>query len=231
MAMFEAIHGSAPDIAGKNIANPSGLLNAAIQMLIHINQPEVATLIENAWLKTLEDGIHTGDIYSSALAKKKSATAGFADAVIARLGEKPTHLKPVHYKPGAYAKIMCFGGKKKNPSRKTLVGVDLFIDNIDEMDAETLAQKINTLNSPLKLIAITSRGLKIWPHSTIDTPYLNDCCCRFQSALVIDDLLEVKHQDINQLLGLFNELKLDVVKTENLYLFDGTLGFSLAQGQ
>ena len=84
MAMFEAIHGSAPDIAGKDIANPSGLLNAAIQMLVHINQPEVATIIENAWLKTLEDGIHTGDIYSATNSKKKVGTKEFADAVIAR---------------------------------------------------------------------------------------------------------------------------------------------------
>src|SRR5579883_286855 len=83
MAMFEAIHGSAPDIAGKNLANPSGLLNAAIQMLVHINQPLVATAIENAWLKTLEDGIHTGDIYSPTYSKQKVGTQEFADAVIA----------------------------------------------------------------------------------------------------------------------------------------------------
>src|SRR3989338_1437001 len=74
MAMFEAIHGSAPDIAGKNIANPSGLLNGAIQMLVHINQPDIATLIENAWLKTLEDGIHTADIYSDQFSKEKVGT-------------------------------------------------------------------------------------------------------------------------------------------------------------
>ena len=89
MAMFEAIHGSAPDIAGKNIANPSGLINAAIQMLVHINQPHTATLIENAWLKTLEDGIHTGDIYSSQFSKKKVGTQEFAHAaVIDTIGTK-----------------------------------------------------------------------------------------------------------------------------------------------
>ena len=101
MAMFEAIHGSAPDIAGKNIANPSGLLNGAIQMLVHINQPDIATLIENAWLKTLEDGIHTADIYSDQFSKEKVGTAQFAEAVIARLGQKPSHFKPANYQPGA----------------------------------------------------------------------------------------------------------------------------------
>src|SRR5579859_4310004 len=99
MAMFEAIHGSAPDIAGKDIANPSGLLNAAVQMLVHINQPDVANLIENAWLKTLEDGIHTADIYSAEHSKEKVGTQGFADALIKRLGQKPNHFKVTNYKP------------------------------------------------------------------------------------------------------------------------------------
>ena len=95
MAMFEAIHGSAPDIAGKDIANPSGLLNAAVQMLIHINQPEIATLIENAWLQTLEDGIHTGDIYSQTHSKKKVGTQHLQMRSLHGLGQKPTHFKPL----------------------------------------------------------------------------------------------------------------------------------------
>ena len=65
-AMFEAIHGSAPDITGQGIANPSGLLHGAIMMLVHIGQAEVAEKIHNAWLKTLEDGFHTAEIASEA---------------------------------------------------------------------------------------------------------------------------------------------------------------------
>lgn len=231
MAMFEAIHGSAPDIAGQNLANPSGLLNAAVQMLIHINQPEVATLIENAWLKTLEDGIHTGDIYSPTVSKQKVGTDQFTKAVIARLGQKPHFLNAVDYKPGAYAKITCYGERKKSSVKKQLVGVDIFIDNSHEVPPELLAQKLNQIDNPLKLIVITSRGLKIWPDSTIDAPYLRHCCCRFQSAIVTDDLIEVSHQQINQLLAAFAELGIDVIKTENLYLFGNKLGFTLAQGQ
>ena len=118
VAMFEAIHGSAPDIAGKKIANPSGLLNAAIQMLVHINQPEVAATIENAWLKTLEDGIHTADIYTPEYSKKKANTDEFADAVIARLGQNPVHFKPVEYKADIRPKIECYGESKKILGRK-----------------------------------------------------------------------------------------------------------------
>lgn len=231
MAMFEAIHGSAPDIAGKDIANPSGLINAAIQMLIHINQPETATLIENAWLKTIEDGIHTGDIFSTQYSQKKMGTQAFADAVIERLGKKPTHFKPVNYQPGAYTKIECYGEEPKLELNKKLVGVDVFIDNSKNTSADELATALKKLHTPLELIVITSRGLKIWPNSSIDMPYVRHCCCRYQSAKDITQLKSVSHDDIIQLLTQLNELGLDVIKTENLYIFDGKLGFTLAQGQ
>jgi isocitrate dehydrogenase len=231
MAMFEAIHGSAPDIAGKDIANPSGLLNGAIQMLIHINQPETAALIENAWLKTLEDGIHTGDIFSSAYSKQKVGTQAFADAVIQRLGQKPTHFKPVDYKPGAYAKIVCYGDRPHIKTNKVLVGVDIFIDNPTDISAADLAAKLTNLDKHLELIVITSRGLKIWPNSTIEDPYLRHCCCRFQSAAATSDLKPIHHDDIIHCLQKISALGLDVIKTENLYTFDGELGFTLAQGQ
>jgi len=230
MAMFEAIHGSAPDIAGKKIANPSGLLNAAIQMLIHINQPEAAMLIENAWLKTLEDGMHTADIYTPKYSKKKLNTDEFADAVIERLGQKPTHFKPVIYKKDVSARIECYGEIQRAETKKELVGSDIFIDN-PTLTPDELGKKLLTLKTPLKLITITSRGLKIWPNSMIDAPYAHHCSCRFQSSTDVKQLSAIKHQDIIDLLKQFEALGLDVIKTENLYTFDGKIGFSLAQGQ
>src|SRR3990167_7509874 len=146
MAMFEAIHGSAPDIAGKDIANPSGLLNAAVQMLVHINQPDVATLIENAWLTTLEDGIHTGDIFSSEHSKQKVGTQAFADAVIERLGKKPAHFKPANYHSNIQTAIACYGGRPAIVSKKTLVGVDIFIDNPTDIPADQLAKTLSALS-------------------------------------------------------------------------------------
>src|SRR5436190_9035201 len=98
-AMFEAIHGSAPRRAGQNIANPSGLLLAAVMMLVHINQPDVATQVHNAWLRTLEDGVHTYDIFTEGVSTAKVGTKEFAAAVIERMGQKPNRLKPVTYKP------------------------------------------------------------------------------------------------------------------------------------
>ena len=231
MAMFEAIHGSAPDIAGKDIANPSGLLNGAVQMLVHINQPETATLIENAWLKTLEDGIHTGDIYSPEYTKQKVGTQAFADAVIERIGQTPAHFKPAAYQTGAYTKIVCYGDRPRIKTQKALVGVDIFIDNPTDIPANDLAAKLEGLSKALKLVVLTSRGLKIWPNSTIQEPYLRHCCCRFQSALTVNDLKTITHDDIISLLQAINHLGWDVIKTENLYTFDGELGYTLAQGQ
>src|SRR3954447_10768467 len=96
-AMFEAIHGSVPRRAGQNLANPSGLLLAAVMMLVHIDQPDVATRVHNAWLRTIEDGIHTYDIYVEGVSKAKVGTKEFAEAVIARLGQEPHMLKAVRY--------------------------------------------------------------------------------------------------------------------------------------
>ena len=87
--MFEAIHGSAPRRAGQNLANPSGLLLGGVLMLVHIDQPEVAERVHNAWLRTIEDGIHTYDIFNEGVSKQKVGTKEFAEAVVARLGKKP----------------------------------------------------------------------------------------------------------------------------------------------
>src|SRR6184192_2048146 len=92
-AMFEAIHGSAPRRAGQNLANPSGLLLGAVLMLVHINQPEAAARVHNAWLRTIEDGVHTYDVFTEGVSSVKAGTKEFAAAVIERLGQKPNTLK------------------------------------------------------------------------------------------------------------------------------------------
>ena len=121
--MFEAVHGSAPDIAGKSIANPSGLLNAGILMLRHIGQGDVAEKIENAWLKTIEDGVHTADI-----AKKGTnavSTSEFADAVIANLGGKPSTLPEAVNAGAKSVKLPSPQETTKSVRTKQWVGVDV----------------------------------------------------------------------------------------------------------
>src|SRR5438309_2205911 len=124
VAMFEAIHGSAPRRAGQNLANPSGLLLGAVMMLVHIGETEVAARVHNAWLRTIEDGVHTYDIYTERMSKQKVGTKEFADAVIARLGKKPHTLKPVIYKQtdveGVHSETIV---KERSDTKKELVGV------------------------------------------------------------------------------------------------------------
>src|SRR5262249_23481786 len=98
VAMFEAIHGSAPRRAGQNLANPSGLLLGAVLMLVHIGEVGAAERVHNAWLRTLEDGIHTYDVYNEKVSKEKVGTREFAAAVIQRLGQEPQLLTAARYK-------------------------------------------------------------------------------------------------------------------------------------
>ena len=125
-AMFEAIHGSAPRRAGQNLANPSGLLLGGIMMLVHIGQTDVAERVHNAWLRTLEDGVHTYDIYTEGISKQKVGTKEFAQAVVARLGQKPEKLKAVSYKAAPPQERAERG--QASTAKKQLVGVDVFVD-------------------------------------------------------------------------------------------------------
>jgi isocitrate dehydrogenase len=224
-AMFEAIHGSAPRRAGQNVANPSGLLEGAVMMLNHIGQTEVAEKVQNAWLKTIEDGIHTYDIYKEGVSKQKVGTKEFAQAVIANLGQKPKLLKEVSYAKDAVLNLPKY--KKKPVKNKELVGVDLFV-HWNGTDPNELASKLESLNTENKhLTMITNRGIKVWPDGFKETYCTDHWRCRFKP---INGKLLFPNQIIN-LLGLALDAKIDVIKTENLYEFDGKPGYSLGQGQ
>src|SRR5436309_9087062 len=127
-AMFEAIHGSAPRRAGQNLANPSGLILAAVMMLVHIDQPDVATLVHNAWLRTIEDGIHTYDIFVEGVSKQKVGTKEFAEAVVARLGQQPQTLQAVSYTATPQHISDDHVTLSRSTQKKELVGVDVFLD-------------------------------------------------------------------------------------------------------
>lgn len=131
-AMFEAIHGSAPDIAGKDVANPSGLINAAIMMLNHISEHEKSELIMNALHATLEQGIHTADLYNAEYSAKRVGTKEYTEAIIANLGNKPKELGRGNNKATTHLEARKINLQKTFPieKKKDLVGVDIFIDNI-----------------------------------------------------------------------------------------------------
>jgi isocitrate dehydrogenase len=226
-AMFEAIHGSAPDIAGKGIANPSGLLHAALMMLQHVGQSPVAETIHNAWLKTLEDGIHTGDIYSAEHSSEKANTKEFTAAILERLGQTPQRFKPAAY--GA-AKTPAIPEVSFPPrGDKKLTGIDIFVHWDENLTPDILANRMIILKpANMKLSSIDSRGLLVWPEATALQEKSDHWRCRFVAA---NDKVALSHEEIIDLLTQIRKAGFDFIKTENLYSFNGVKAFTVAQGQ
>lgn len=225
IAMFEAIHGSAPRRAGQDVANPSGLLLGAVQMLVHIGQGEAGARVHNAWLRTIEDGVHTYDIYDPAVSKARVGTAEFADAVIARLGEMPKTLKAASY-PSSSERIVVRLSERPR-ARKELVGIDVFVDSLQPV--ETLARALEDSAGPdLELVMITNRGQKVYPGGLPETSCVDHWRCRFQGH---QPDRPVPYEHVIALLSRLAAAGLPFIKTEGLFSFDGEAGFSLGQGQ
>lgn len=229
IAMFEAIHGSAPRRAGQNLANPSGLLLGAVMMLVHIGQTSVAERVHNAWLRTIEDGVHTYDIYDEGNSKQKVGTREFAAAVVERLGKQPSTLKAVAYKEEDIAEVYSETiVKERSDTRKELVGVDVFLDWLKGSpdDLGVALTKISV--DGLKLLMISNRGVKVWPGGKSETFCSDHWRCRFMSQT---DGALITHQQIIDLLNRVASAGFDFIKTENLCNFDGERGYSLDQGE
>jgi isocitrate dehydrogenase len=224
-AMFEAIHGSAPRRAGQNLANPSGLILAAVQMLAHVGLPDYAETIHNAWLVTLEDGIHTYDIFKAHISKEKVGTKEFAQAVAARLGKVPTTLKAAHYKTIPHSALEYH--TITPPSDVKIMGVDVFVTHKGEL--EPLQKKLVDAEIPgLKLTMIGNRGVKVWPNRMRETFCIDSWRCRFMSPVKGKP---VTHQQIVDLLQKLTQADIPFTQTENLSTFDGQAGYTLAQDE
>jgi isocitrate dehydrogenase len=219
-AMFEAIHGSAPRRAGQDVANPSGLLHGAILMLLHIGQTEVAERVHNAWLTTIEDGIHTYDIYKEGVSRRKVGTQEFARAVIERLGRTPRVLQPARYP--ARSSPAPAAPRPAVAQRKTLVGVDMYLDWTDGTPRR-LSELLAPLgNGRLRLAAIFNRGTVVWPDGLPET----FCTDHWRARFLGREGTSLALPDIVELVGRAAQAGLDVIKTEHLYEFDGRPGYS-----
>lgn len=227
VAMFEAIHGSAPRRAGQNLANPSGLLLGAVMMLVHIGQGDIAARVHNGWLAALESGAATYDIAQPG--QKSLSTTEFTQAVIDHLGQRPKKLAPVDYPvldtKAAAAPITLTPRPREE---KTCDGVDVFL-HADGVSPEELAANIRavTHDSWLQLKMITNRGVKVWPDGLPETFCVDHWRARFHSP----EPGHTSTHDIVRLLARLSGAGLDFVKTEGLYRFDGVPGYSLGQGQ
>ncbi|HEX8474228.1 MAG TPA: NADP-dependent isocitrate dehydrogenase [Pyrinomonadaceae bacterium] len=233
-AMFEAIHGSAPRRAGQNLANPSALLLGAVLMLIHINQTEIAERVHNAWLRTIEEGVHTYDIYVEGVSREKVGTREFAEAVASRLGQKPETLKAVTYKAtdsngdaasAATSQPLAATTTTARPAaNKETVGVDVFL-HWSQGAPNDLADALTKLGGDgLKLTLISNRGVKVWPGGNTETFCSDHWSCRFVADA---DGATITHAQIASLLTRLAQHGFDFIKTENLCNFDGQRAYSL----
>jgi len=227
-AMFEAIHGSAPRRAGQNLANPSGLLHGAIQMLVYIGQADVAERVHNGWLKTMEDGVHTYDIFAEGVSTQKVGTREFADAVIERLGQKPATLKAVSYNKDVTMKPI--RASKTVKGKKEMIGVDIFLhwdasDRNPDVLGEALKATCNT--DALQLTMISNRGTKVYPNGHPETFCTDHWRCRFKSPTGA----AVTHKDVLAVMTKVEAAGYDFIKTEGLVRFDGVDAYSKSQGE
>jgi isocitrate dehydrogenase len=226
-AMFEAIHGSAPRRAGQNLANPSGLLLGGVMMLVHIDQPDVAERVHNAWLKTIEDGIHTYDVYDDAVSRQKVGTKEFAEAVVARMGQRPEKLKARSYASAPKQTLPPPASTARIIPMQTGVGVDVFV-GWNNPDTDALAARLQPLAGPeFRLTLMTARGMKVWPDGMPETARADQTRCRFLAA----DAGTISNADVVALLSRIASAGLLFVKTEGLFQFDGERGYSLGQGE
>ena len=228
ICIFEAVHGTAPDITGKNIANPTALLLSGLAMLRHVGLMENAAIIENALLYTLEQGYRTGDFGDKS--KPALNTTEFANAIIGNFGKLPEHgakpmlankpITPTVFKLEKNPLIM-----SKEMEEETIVGVDLFIESA-EQPTEVAEKCLKHTLDLFKLITISNRGTQVWPKGSIFTNLVNQYRCRFES---VGDA-PLSQRDI---IELYTRVSADfkICSTELLNMWGDKKAYSLAQGQ
>lgn len=228
ICIFEAVHGTAPDIAGKNIANPTALLLSGLAMLRHLGIMAEAAIIENALLYTLENGVHTGDFGDKS--KPSVNTTQFSDAIIANFGKKPNigakpdlpnmPVTPTSFKLEKNPMLV-----SKEMQDEKIVGVDMFIES--EEQPEIIAKKCQRhAGVKFKLVSISNRGTQVWPTGSIFTNLVNQYNARFESL----DGEPLFQQDI---IGLYVSLSgnFKICSFELLNMWGDKKAYSLAQGQ
>ncbi len=225
-SMFEAIHGSAPRRAGQNLANPSGLLLGSVMMLVHIGQSDIAAKVHNAWLKTLEDGVHTYDIFKEGVSKEKVGTREFAEAVVKRVGQKPELLKAVDYSKANDAMKLGVTAKSSYIAKKELNGVDIFLDYRGAAPDKIGSDFSSISSGNLSLSVIENKGVKVYPNAQPVASFTDFWRARYMTT----DNKPCSYNQVHEIIGKISAAGYDVVKTENLSSFDGEAGYSSLHG-
>ena len=244
-AMFEAIHGSAPDIANQDIANPTGLIQASVMMLVHLNESFFANKIRNALYKTIEDGIHTADIFNAKNSVKKVGTKEFTQAVIKNLNNSPSQLPVANFANKTIEESQNNQQKStikiQEKDKKSLIGIDLFIDwNKNFDDLLNLLKSLESEKFELKMIS--AKGLLLFPlidknmmpnydGDLTTLRFVGKGICGKSSSEILNPNIKIEHKDITNLLNYLIDKNIDFVKYEGLYLFNDKVAFTSGQGE
>jgi isocitrate dehydrogenase len=223
VAIFEAVHGSAPKYAGKNVINPTALILTAALMLRHIGEMTAAVAVEQGVLAALEDGVLTRDVVGDAGAV---STTAFTEAVISRLGRKPKQAKVREYRPLSLPSVSSAPDFVK-VARRRVVGVDVFVEST--LPVEQLGKSVEGLvaGSPVELKMVESRGTKIYPSTGTMTDTVDHYRCRLMQRDSAGDLTEAQVLEVLTLVGAKHRW----MHVEKLNEFDGVPGFTRAQGE
>ena len=222
IAIFEAVHGSAPKYAGKNVINPTAVLLSGVMMLKHLGEFEAAAAIEHAVLTTLLQGKLTGDVVGY---DKGIATSDFAAAIIGNLGKKAEgwtvrNAQPIKIPQSSRDQVF------RTPTSKEVVGSDIFVESA--LPPSQLGPSLETIaqNSTLKLKMISNRGTKVYPDGNPNIDCVSHHRCRFVSRsgepVLFNDALALARR--------INEIH-EVCHVERLLRLDGADGFTKAQGE
>ena len=222
-AIFEAVHGSAPTIAGKGLANPTALLSAAIMMLRHIGAFETAETIEQALFITLAEGENlTGDLSPRG---HGVGTDKFVGQVIENLG-RTSNLPSRAYRPLAL-KAWPDRTAHTEPASRELLGVDIFLES--SLSAAELGASLNAIaeGSALRLDSISNRGVQVWPATGGRTFLVDHFDCRF---MLNEPAAGNGPQGISDLVKAIGQ-KHSWMHVEKLQRFDGKDAFERPQGE
>lgn len=223
--MFEAVHGSAPDIAGQGKANPTASLLSAVMMLRHLGEFAAAEKIERAVFLTLSEGRNLpGDI---AAGREPGSTTQYTDTVIANLGRPFEAYKPRGHKPIVLPQIDSRPGLVKAKERQ-VVGIDLFIEST--LGPVELGNSLKQLEqgAALKLKMISNRGVMVFPAPIGGkTDCVDHYRCRFMRAEANTETTDAHIFDLVQRVGPTHRW----MHIEKLQMLDGAVGYAKAQGE
>lgn len=233
VSIFEAVHGTAPDIAGKGVANPTSLLLSGLMMLRHIGLLAQAATIENSLHATLESGVRTGDFGDRA--REPVGTRAFADEIIRRLGQKPSSRPPIEATQDEI-RFTRPGRPRQSTLLRTfhnvvaqVVGADISIETLETVTDLVPALERLCRPTPFRLTMISSRGTQVWPTGSVFTEVVDYYRARFE----LRDPAQAGLLGQAPALDLLRKIseKFTVASFEPLRLYDGARGYSLAQGQ